>query len=187
MKAQLTSAPQVGVRLHHARRMAGLTLKQLAHAAGCSESLLSKIEHDRTQPSLAMLGRIAHALGSSVSALTEHSGHAQSPVQRCGERSLRTLVQAHGVLEAERLTPADKGALLKGEILHLAPGASSAALSQIGHVLGYMLEGQLVLHIGEQSYDLHAGDSVGFAASTAHSLHNPTQQRAKILWVISPA
>lgn len=47
--------PSLSVRLRHARKVAGLTLKQVAVAAGCSESLISKLENDAASPSLAML------------------------------------------------------------------------------------------------------------------------------------
>ena len=51
--------PSLGLRLRHARRVVGLTLKQVAEAAGCSESLISKLENDAASPSLAMLHRLA--------------------------------------------------------------------------------------------------------------------------------
>ena len=50
-KAQHTDGlPSLGVRLRHARKVAGLTLKQVASAAGCSESLISKLENDAASP-----------------------------------------------------------------------------------------------------------------------------------------
>ena len=51
----------LGVRLRHARLVAGLTLLQLAQKASCSESLISKLEHGTASPSLAMLHRLAVA------------------------------------------------------------------------------------------------------------------------------
>ena len=54
----------VTVRLRLARQMRGMTLKELALLAGCSESLLSKIENGRTSPSLPMLHRLVGALGT---------------------------------------------------------------------------------------------------------------------------
>src|SRR3546814_13677858 len=44
--------PSLGMRLRHARKVAGLTLKQVAVAASCSESLISKLENDAASPSL---------------------------------------------------------------------------------------------------------------------------------------
>jgi transcriptional regulator with XRE-family HTH domain len=56
----------VGAKVRHTRRLRGLTLKEVADQAGCSESLLSKIENGRATPSLKMLQRLASALGLTV-------------------------------------------------------------------------------------------------------------------------
>ena len=60
VKAKAASQPNgaahrpvaLGVRLHHARMVRGMTLKELADQSQCSESMLSKIENDK-----AALGR----------------------------------------------------------------------------------------------------------------------------------
>ena len=55
-----------GHRLRH-----GATLKALAEDVDCSVSLLSKIENRRNLPSMTMLVRLAHALGTTVGALVD--------------------------------------------------------------------------------------------------------------------
>lgn len=184
---ELRQASTLGLRLHHARRVAGLTLKQLAERAGCSESLLSKIEHEHTQPSLSMLKRIAKALDSSVSQLTDESWQAEYPVLRSGQRHVRLLNQRAGILETEALALPDKNALLQGEIRHLAPGMVSYDEKHVGHVLLYVLEGQLDLQLNNVHYRLGVNDSVSFPASEGFQYQNPTDQYTRVLWVISPA
>ena len=51
-----------GARLRHARLAKGMRQQALADLAGCSKSMLSKIEADRVVPSLPTLQRIAKAL-----------------------------------------------------------------------------------------------------------------------------
>ncbi len=80
--------PSLSMRLRHARKVAGLTLKQVAQAAGCSESLISKLENDAASPSLAMLHRLALALGSNVSELTSEDWVSEEPVLRAGARQI---------------------------------------------------------------------------------------------------
>ena len=62
MEATVNSV-RLGARLRLARQMRGMTLKALADAANCSESLLSKIENGKASPSLPMLHRLVEALG----------------------------------------------------------------------------------------------------------------------------
>ena len=58
---------RLGRQIRHWRLVQGLTLRDMAELVGCSESLLSKIENDRTTPSLSTLHKIAVALGLSIS------------------------------------------------------------------------------------------------------------------------
>lgn len=55
-------------RVRLARRYSQLVL---ATKAGVSQSLISRIEHNQENPTLATLGRIAAALGIRVTALLE--------------------------------------------------------------------------------------------------------------------
>ena len=51
-----------GTKLKHARLTRQLRLKDIAARAGCSESMLSKIENDKVAPSVGLLHRIVSAL-----------------------------------------------------------------------------------------------------------------------------
>src|SRR5438445_7513767 len=61
--------PRIGARLKHARLVNHMRLKDVAESAGCSESMLSKIENERAIPSLTTLHRLCKALNLSVSTL----------------------------------------------------------------------------------------------------------------------
>jgi len=43
----------IGAKIKHTRRMKSMRLIDVAKHAGCSESLLSKIENDKATPSLS--------------------------------------------------------------------------------------------------------------------------------------
>jgi len=51
------------LRFKIARQVSGLTQQQLADAAGCRESLISRIESGRTRPDREIAERIAKHLG----------------------------------------------------------------------------------------------------------------------------
>lgn len=57
----------IGEQIHHARKAAGLTQKQLADRVGTTQSVISDLESAEYQGhSMPMLRRIAEALGMSV-------------------------------------------------------------------------------------------------------------------------
>ena len=68
----LTEAPRqnsafnIGRQIHNRRIDAGLTQKQLAAKAGITQSVLSRIESGRGNPTLSLLEEIAAALGTSI-------------------------------------------------------------------------------------------------------------------------
>src|ERR1700737_88576 len=76
---------RVGLKMKHTRLLKGLTLKQLADLAGCSESLLSRIENGNANPSIKMMHRVALALGMPVSGLFQENLDSSDVVMRHGE------------------------------------------------------------------------------------------------------
>lgn len=173
----------LGMRLRHARRVAGLTLVQLAQKAQCSESLISKIENGSATPSLASLHRMAVALNTNIAALTAPVSAPPGPVMRSGQRPV-----VAGAIALERITlPADNG-LLQANIHIIEPGvATDGMIEHIGEEVGYVLEGAVELLLGDERYLLQAGDSFNFASDVSHGYRNAGDVVAKILWVNTPA
>jgi transcriptional regulator with XRE-family HTH domain len=76
----------VGQRLRHVRQTKRLRLRHLAERIGCSESILSKIECGKVNPSLRMLHRVAAALETSIVTLFSASEEKDLAIYRSGER-----------------------------------------------------------------------------------------------------
>jgi len=67
-----------------------------------------------------------------------------------------------------------------------APGATSGVnLSHHpGREFGLVLEGELVVDLGFESYTLAEGDSIVFDSSTPHRLSNHGAESMRALWVV---
>lgn len=181
----------LGPRVRHARMVHGLTLKALAEAAGCSESLLSRVERGQAMPSLATLHRLAHALDTNVAELAAAHAPPRSPVTRAAERPVIAFngPRGHkGGVRLERVVLPVRGQLLQADIHVLAPRAES--LEQIAHAgeeVGYVIEGEFELRLGDEVHRLSAGDSFYFSSDVPHSYRNPGRSVARVLWVNTPA
>ena len=174
----------LGMRIRHARRVADLTLTQVAVRADCSESLVSKIENGQASPSLAMLHRIAMALGTNIAALTSEEAPVQGPVLRQGERP----VTQTGGIALERLLLPQRGGLLQANIHIVEPGVESdGQIEHVGEEVGYVLEGCIELILGAECFLLRAGDSFTFSSQVPHGYRNPGAETARIVWVNTPA
>lgn len=179
----------VGTKIRHSRLTKGLTLKQLADSVGCSESLLSKVENSRANPSLRMIQRIAAALGTTIGELFAEDDDPMHVVARSGQRVMieTDQVRRGSGLVLERLIPYAPGHLLQGNIHHIEPGGGSEGdLVHEGEDFGYVLEGEIELRVGGRPYQLREGDSFCFRSSLPHAYRNSGSRRARILWLNTP-
>lgn len=180
----------IGNRLKAFRRSSGLRLKDVADAAGCSESMLSKVENGQVSPSINMLHRLAKALGINISSLFLTIQHETPFVHRKGNRpilGLNALRKGDG-LTLESLTPYEIHGHLQAQLHTLAPGASSdGSITHEGEEVGYVIEGTLELTVSDQTAVLNAGDSFFFDSSRPHSFKNPGSRVTRVVWVNSPS
>lgn len=179
----------IGVKLRHTRKVKGLTLKQLADAAGCSESLLSKIENGRATPSLKMLQKLSSGLEMTVGQMFAQAPVSEGPVTKANERTMiHADPQRRGNgLMLERLIPYDDGHLLQGNIHHIEVGGSSeGALRHEGEEFGYVLNGRIELLLDDRVYALEAGDSFCFRSERSHGYRNVGDETARVIWLNTP-
>jgi transcriptional regulator with XRE-family HTH domain len=175
----------VGERLRDIRRLRRATLKTIADRAGVSESFLSQVERGRASASIASLRRIANALGVSVADLFEPDGPPRPRVLRKDARPSL----AFGILGRKLLlTPRP---LLHLEVFagELDPGGSTGAEPYAhgdSEELFVVLAGTVQLELGGDLYELEAGDSIDYRSSTPHRVTNVGEERAEVMWIISP-
>lgn len=183
------SEVRIGLKMRHTRLLKGLTLKQLAETAGCSESLLSKIENGRANPSLKMIHRVAMALGMPVAGLFLQEANPDSIVLKHGERPVveTDQVRRGEGIQLEALIAAAPGNLLSGYINHIEPGGSSdSKLQHEGEEFGYVLNGEIELKVDEHRYRIATGDCFHFRSERPHSYRNLGTETARILWLNTP-
>lgn len=180
---------ELGARLRHARKIKRLRLKDVAAEVGCSESLLSKIEHDKVTPSLRTLHRIVTVLDTSIATLFTNQSSGDVTLYRQGERPV-VIIQEKGQphsIRLERLTPNFEGQSLEGNIHVVSPGASNGGeIKHVGEEVGYVLEGTFELKVRDTVYKLKAGDGFFFRSELPHSYRNTGKRVAKVLWVNCP-
>ncbi|WP_237372004.1 helix-turn-helix domain-containing protein [Rhizobium sp. SL42] len=167
-----------------------MTLKALADAANCSESLLSKIENGKASPSLPMLHRLAGALDTNIGWMFEESDGEEGIIFRAGTRpliALDPLRRGEGI-SLERIIPYSAGHLLQCNIHHIEEkGESAGPIQHAGEEVGYVLAGKIELIVDGKSFTLSAGDAFVFKSELPHHYRNAGHERASIFWVNTPA
>src|SRR5260221_1298907 len=84
--------PRVGQVIHRLRKARKLSLDELGKAAGVSKSMLSQIESEKANPTVAMVWRIATALRVGLEEILGSAGAKASSV---------TLISAHETPELQ--------------------------------------------------------------------------------------
>ena len=164
-------------------------MKDVASAAGCSESLISKIENNKVVPSLHVLHRICEFLNVPLGDLLASTAEEERVVTRAHERyvvSIDPLRRGTGI-RLERLVPYAKGHLLQGNIHVIAPGGSSdGEITHSGEEVGYVISGAIELTVGGQAHVVSAGDSFYYRSELPHGYRNPGMTEARVLFVNTP-
>ena len=176
---------ELGERLRAIRLLRRLTLREVAAAAGVSESFVSQLERGRSSASVATLQRLAAAVGIEISDLFAAEPQAGPRVLRREER--QQLEWGHLGRKA-LLTPKPFHSL---EVVTAAfdPGGSTGDEPYThgdSEELLLVLEGRVHVQLGRELLDLSKGDSVNYRSSTPHRVSNPGDASAEVLFVISP-
>ena len=182
---EAVSEVDVGERLRAIRGLRRATLKTIADRAGVSESFLSQVERGKASASIASLRRIAGALGVSVADLFEPGGPPRPRVLRREERPSL----AFGTLGRKLLLTPRPLQQLEVFVGELDPGGSTGAEPYAhgdSEELFVVLTGSVQLELGGDRHELGTGDSIDYRSSTPHRVTNVGEERAEVMWIISP-
>ncbi|WP_029136353.1 helix-turn-helix domain-containing protein [Nakamurella lactea] len=174
----------LGERLRELRLRHQLTLRELATEAELSPALLSQLENGVTDPSLSTLRKLASVFHAEVSTLFSEPNAPMVHLSRPGERM--QLTAPLGEISYERLTPG-RGDL---EVLQarMRPGDVSSS-ERRGHESTeciVVLEGEVVVEIGDDRHLLHSGEALTFDSRLLHRFCNESLEPAVYLLAVTP-
>jgi transcriptional regulator with XRE-family HTH domain len=174
----------IGERIKSLRQEQELTLAELAEKSKLSASHLSQVERDKSKPSLMTLANIAEALETNLRNLFESEGD-QIHVARAADGS-KEMERTSRVLRLP-LTIPDSSWKLEVDRLTLHPEAPCLEFEPYpGEVMGFVLDGALVLVIDDEQIELQAGDSIHYDANQSHRMCCHGNRPCSVIWCNSP-
>ncbi len=179
--------PRVGDALAALREQQGLSLDELSRRAGVSKSMLSQIERAQANPTVAVVWRLANALGVPLAELLQSAPAAAPPaITTVARHATPTLRGADAGCELRILGPIELAGQFEWYELTLQPGA---ALDSLAHEPGArehlsVLTGKLALSAGAESATLQAGETARYAADQVHAIRNGGKGVASALLVV---
>jgi transcriptional regulator with XRE-family HTH domain len=161
-----------------------LSLDDLAARSGVSRAALSQIEGSRTNPTLAVLWKIAVGLDVPFHDLLGSNDDEPVRLLRAGETP--PLRSADGRMESRLLSPGGASADIEVYDLRFQPKAvhKSDPHGKGTNETLVVLTGSLRLIVEGSEHELGTGDSVFFRADVPHTYENRTAREIRCLNVI---
>ena len=180
----------VGQRIRDLRAEKGWTLKELAAKCGLSTSFLSQVERGLSSVSITSLHIICQALGMTLGEFFRQLGDGAGQPTLGGPthevmkaKDQRAINLSEASIKYRFLSRAFPGRQFEIMLGEIRPGYCYPPFPHEGEEFGYVLEGQLRLTIGDETYTLGPGDSYHFAASAPHGYQAEGDSAVRILWV----
>lgn len=180
---------KLGALLRAIRSSRHLTIKEVATKAGVSSSLLSQIERNRISPSLDTLLQILEVYGVPPNKFfKDYETNSRVEIIR---RDDRKVYQRKG-FKYEKLcgdSQAKGNHSFNAFFMELSPGQErgDAGNGHLGRELGIVVKGSAKLMYGEDTYEVHKGDSVSFFSQIPHVIQNSSDGIFQAYWVVTPA
>ena len=179
-ESTLPTPPSVAATLKRLRRQKSLSLEELAQLSGVSRSMLSQIERDTTNPTVATLWRITTALGVSIDEALNTIAQA-TDLEVLPSHALPQIGSADGLMALRVLGPLTAAGTHEWYELTAKP---KAVLDSKAHAAGtrehlYVTEGEITVNSGEQCQVVTAGSLARYHADLPHTLRNSGKVVAK--------
>ncbi|AZG16682.1 helix-turn-helix domain-containing protein [Cupriavidus pauculus] len=180
--------PAVGSALQALRQSQQLSLDDLSRRAGVSKSMLSQIERNLANPTVAVLWRLANALGVSLADfLAQGPGAAPAPaIAVVQAHAIPALKSPDGRCELRILGPIDLAGRFEWYELTIQPGG---VLASEPHEAGTqehlsVLGGAMTVRSAGDERKLKHGETARYGADVSHAIANPGKSVATALLVV---
>jgi|SRR5579875_104563 transcriptional regulator with XRE-family HTH domain len=175
---------QLGKTVQRLRKAYNLSLSDLSEQSGVAKSIISQIERNETNPTLATIWRLSQALDVSIERVLQIADDGPF-LEKSSRRDTPILVSEDGkcrlaiigwVKTVEWLQwydfSADPGGMLESEA-HQRGSVESLSVS----------EGELEIEVGGVIEHAKAGETVRYRCDRPHAIRNVSQRRASATMV----
>lgn len=190
MSQMLDTEPEevdVAACVKAAREQHGWSGAQLASASGVSRAMIDRIERGASSPTALVLGKLAAALGLTISSLLSRPVDMSAGVLRDRDRARWT--DPSTGYQRRQVVASPAFSVDVTEVI-LPPGASVAypagSFSFTRHVI-WVLDGALTFREGDAVHELVAGDRLILGAAADCEYRNESERDCRYCVLVAPA
>ena len=185
MSDRLNNPPAVGQTINRLRKEKHLTLDQLAAVCGVSKSMLSQIERNETNPTLATVWRLAEALGETIDDIVrgDEPGHSLTVIRGA---SVPILNDAKGHYSLKVLGPASLVNDMEWYEIDMAAGGKMTSNPHTARTTEHLtvFSGEFEVTVGGETEPVKAGETARYAADQPHEIRNVGETNGRALLVV---
>jgi transcriptional regulator with XRE-family HTH domain len=183
----------IGEKIRNFREMKSISLKEMAERSGLPAEQIVRIEGNEDFPSLAPLIKIARVLGVRLGTFLDDQTELGPVVSRKSDRAAgdgigftNNAVTKHKYMSYFSLSQDKSGRHMEPFFIHIEPSGESDFVfsTHEGEEFIFVVEGEIEINYGKNTYYLHEGDSIYYDSIVAHHVHAGNGSPAKIIGVI---
>lgn len=183
----------VGHKIKGIRESKGISIEEIAERSGLSIEQISSIENDEHLPSLGPLIKIARALGVRLGTFMDDNDALGPIVTRAKDREKDRSISfsndatdARTHMEYHPLAQQKAGRHMEPFVIDINPEETPKfqLSAHEGEEFIYVMQGELEIVYGKETYILNEGDSIFYDSIVKHHVHGTPGKSAKILAVV---
>ena len=183
----------VGSKIKGLRESKNLSIEEVAESTGLSVEQINSIENDQNLPSLGPLIKIARALGVRLGTFMDDNDALGPVVCRAEDREKDSSISfSNGATDARQhmeyhpLAQQKTGRHMEPFVIDIHPEESPEfqLSAHEGEEFIYVMQGEVEIVYGKQTYTLKEGDSIFYDSIVNHHVHGAPGKAAKILAVV---
>jgi transcriptional regulator with XRE-family HTH domain len=175
----------LGSRLKHLRAARGWSLEALATASGVSRSMLSQIEREQANPTLAVTLRIARAFGLSLGELLEAPGAGSAiTVIRADDHAFH--YRSDKDCRIRTLSPLNLEKDVEFYEVRLQPGGALRSAPHFEGTREFLTvpKGRVRIESAADAEELGPGASASYRADVGHAIINAGKGEAVVFLIV---
>ena len=163
---------EIGVRIKKLREEKGISLDELSSRTGFDAEVLKKIESREILPQLGMIIKLSKSLDAAFGQMICGSGDKPYAITRLKDQKAisRSTSKKGGkdVYSYKSLAPEVQGRNMEPLIVQLQETSEKEISIHDGEEFIYVLNGTVLLELGDDHYELEPGDSAYYLSNIPH-------------------
>ncbi len=182
---------KIGARVKLIRENRKLSIEDVSERTNLSVEQISSIEDGSLVPNLTPLIKIARVLGVRLGTFMDDDENLGPVVTRAKQEKAVTRFSDRGNainsdLDFYTLAQNKAGRHMDPFVIDIFPSSENEIKlsTHEGEEFIYVLEGEVEIKYGKETYLLKAGDSIYYESIVAHHVHSFGSEKAKILAIV---